>query len=128
MSNPDFTTWLGVKKLKQEPGLYHAELILQPHHRKSLGWIHGVYTALLDTVMGNAVLSLRESRGWEWGATADIAVQFQRPAETEKITGIGRVQKVGDHLVFVEGDVSDANGVLRCKAQGTWFVSGGAPP
>lgn len=123
----DFKTWLGIEEIQSEPGEYHAKLQLHSTHKNSLGWIHGgVYMSLLDTVMGNAVLTLKEQYPWKWGATSSLSVQFQRPATGKQIIGRGRVIKVGRHLVYVEGEIVNEKEDVFCKAIGTWFV--GAKP
>ena len=123
MTSPDYNTWLGIHKIASDNGVYSAELELAAEHKNSLGWIHGgVYASLLDTVMGNAVLSLKNQYGWNWGATANLTIQFQAPACSDKLIGTGTVTKVGKHLVFVTGKIRDSDERVLCRAQGTWFV------
>ncbi len=122
-NSTNFKSWLGITELEKHPGEYSAQLLIKPFHKNSLGWIHGgVYMSLLDTVMGNAVLALKEEYEWKWGATSSLSVQFQRPARGERIIGNGEVTKVGRHLVYVEGTIRDEDNTLLCRAVGTWFV------
>lgn len=122
-SSRDFKSWLGITELERRPGEYSAQLQIKTFHKNSLGWIHGgVYMSLLDTVMGNAVLALKDESDWEWGATSSLSVQFQRPARRDLIIGSGEVTKVGRHLVYVEGTILDEDNILLCRAVGTWFV------
>ncbi|HUI38766.1 MAG TPA: PaaI family thioesterase [Thermoplasmata archaeon] len=81
----------------------------------------GVYSTILDTSMGGAVVTLL-ARG-ETAATASLNVEFLRPArEGQTLRAIGKVIRRGRHLAFVDGVLEDEEGRRLAQAQGTWYI------
>jgi len=95
---------------------------VEDRHLNINGVVHGgVYATILDTAMGGAVVSLlRED---EVTATTSLYVEFLRPAQKgETLRAVGRLVRRGRHLAFVEGNLTDGEGVLLSQAHGTWYI------
>ena len=81
----------------------------------------GVYATILDTAMGGAVVSIL--RDGEVTATTSLYIEFLRPAqEGQTLRAEGRLVRRGRHLAFVEGKLTDGDGVLLSQAHGTWYI------
>jgi len=95
---------------------------VEARHLNINGVVHGgVYATILDTAMGGAVVSILESG--EVTATTSLYIEFLRPAqEGAQLRAEGRLVRRGRHLAFVEGKLTDGQGVLLSQANGTWYV------
>ncbi len=96
--------------------------IVQKRHLNINGVVHGgVYATILDTAMGAAVMTRLASD--EVTATTSLYVEFLRPArEGQELIARGDVLRRGQHLAFVEGQLSDEDGTFLSQAHGTWYI------
>jgi acylpyruvate hydrolase len=121
MTEPRFTTYLGMQVEPGEPGLATARLVLGPQHRNSRGVVHGgVVSALLDTALGSAVVNAIPKE-W-WCATTSLSVQYVDGATEGELVATGRVMRRGAKVAFAEGEVRGADGRLIATAQGSWYL------
>ncbi len=86
-----------------------------PNHLNRGGIVHGGFvTAMLDEVMGVAIISANEFR--KWPPTLEIKAQFLRPVLPGRIIGRGQVIKMGRTIAFVSGELRDLDGELLATA------------
>ena len=122
MDQPSFDEHLGARVDRTGEGATTARLPIRPHHLNHGGVVHGgVYSALLDTAMGSAVVA---SIPDDWRcATTSIHVQFLESAKDGELRAHGRVVRRGRRVAFVRGEITDAAGRPLASAQGTWQLS-----
>jgi uncharacterized protein (TIGR00369 family) len=77
----------------------------------------GILAAMLDDTMGPA-LGANLEPGMS-SPTADLHVQFLRPAYPGRFTGRGRIVRRGRDLVFLAGELTDESGKLVAVATAT---------
>ncbi len=78
----------------------------------------GVMAAFADAVLGGAAATAL--RPEQYPALAEMKLSIFRPAPADtKLRGVGRVLKAGARVVFVEAEITDADGRLVAKASGT---------
>lgn len=89
-----------------------------PDHQQPHG---GVLFTLMDTTMATAVLS-----GFEPGegncATIDLSIQYLAPAREAPFVCDTRVERRGNKICFVRGEILDAQNDAVAMAQGTFRV------
>ncbi|MCL2584496.1 MAG: PaaI family thioesterase [Streptosporangiales bacterium] len=85
----------------------------------------GFLAAMLDDTLGPALVSTLE-RG-QFAPTADLHVQFLRPARPGRLTGRGRIVRRGKSIAFLSGELSDETGNVVAVATATAVVQNGAP-
>src|SRR6516165_1579430 len=109
-----FAAHCGIIALTGEPGIARLKVGLKDHHQNNIGIAHGgIILTLLDIALGSAArLSVEASV-----MTNDKQTAFLSPGRGE-LFGEGRVVRPGRSLIFCEGDVRDAQGVLVAKASG----------
>ena len=118
---PPFNQYLGVHVVKMENGAAEAVLDLGPHHLNGRGVAHGgVISALLDTVMGAAVIAAIPKE-W-WCATTSLSVQFLEGAREGHIRATAEVVRRGKRVAFAHGEARDAEGRLLATAAGSWHL------
>ncbi len=121
MSNPPFNTYLGAEVERVGDGVVVVRLQLHPHHKNNRGVAHGgVYSAVLDTAMGSAVVSAIPKE-W-WCATTSLAIQYLEGAREGELIALGRVVRKGKRIAFVSGELKDRSGRLLATAHGTWHL------
>jgi uncharacterized protein (TIGR00369 family) len=121
MQVPPFNDYVGVRIVHRSGVDAEATLDIRPHHLNMRGVAHGgVVTALLDSVLGAAVISAIPD-DW-WCATTSLATQFVDGAGEGRLIGSGRVTKFGRHIAFASGEVRDGEDRLIATAQGTWHL------
>ncbi len=87
----------------------------------------GVYSTILDTAMGGAVVSVL-ARG-ETTATTSLYVEYLRAArEGDTLTARGEVLRRGRHIAFAEGNLYDGQQRRLSQARGTWYIWSGEAP
>ena len=74
----------------------------------------GFLAAMLDDTMGPAVFVMTEGRLYT--ATVTMTVNFLAPAKPGPITGEATVTQLGKTIAFVEGRLTDKDGVLLASA------------
>ena len=82
------------------------------------GFIQGGFlAAMLDDVMGPAMFL--HSEGRFYSVTLDLHVTYPASARPGPLFGEGRVVQAGKSVAFLEGDLTDADGVLVARARST---------
>lgn len=85
------------------------------------GGIHGgMVAAMMDDILAIAV-----GLGLDWGQispTLEMKVSMLAVARPGRLTGRGRVLRRGKSVVFVEGELLDAEGTLLAKGSATCSV------
>ena len=80
----------------------------------------GFLAAMLDDTMGPAlVATLGPGR---FAPTADLHVQFLRPARPGRLTGRGRVVRRGKDVAFLAGELLDESGQIVAGATATALI------
>ncbi len=101
-----------------------VNLPLEQKHLNQLGLAHGGAVATLaDNSMGLACLVAAKKPL----VTVEFTLNFVRPARGGTLTASSHVYKLGDHLAFVECDITDQGGVLVARALGTYMIVEKAP-
>ena len=116
-----FNKLLGLDQMRAGDG--QAELVVEvrPEITNRRGVVHGgLLTALLDSVLGAAVIAGIAPE--EWCGTVQIDVQFLEPARGPQLTGRARLERRGRRVAMASGEVVDSDGRTVAKAQGTWYV------
>ena len=114
-----FHRWLDLRVV----ALTSQELILEMPWRDeivsnpAIGSVHGgVLSALIDLTGLYAINAL----GGSARATADMRVDFHRPATSGPLRAIGRVIKLGKQLSVAETRVEDTAGRLLASGRGAY--------
>jgi uncharacterized protein (TIGR00369 family) len=74
----------------------------------------GLVAAMLDDSMGPAILVMTEGRSYT--VTIDMNVSFLAPAKPGRLIGEGQVLQLGKTIAFLEGRLSDEEGMLIARA------------
>lgn len=83
----------------------------------------GFIAAMLDDTLGPALVSTL-ARG-QFAPTADLHVQFLRPAKPGRLTGRGRIVRRGKNIAFLAGELSDEAGKVVAVATATATIQDG---
>lgn len=85
-----------------------------PEFLNPAGYVQGgLLAAMLDDTMGPAVFI--QSDGRLFTPTIDLHVSFLAPARPGPLFGEGQVIQTGKSIAFLEGRLSDADGVLVAR-------------
>ena len=79
---------------------------------------------MLVVTPGPALVATLE-RG-QFAPTADLHVQFLRPARPGRLTGKGRIVRRGKSIAFLAGELSDSAGNVVAVATATATIQNGA--
>ena len=77
----------------------------------------GLLAAMLDDTLGPALVATLGPG--QFAPTADLHVQFLRPARPGRLVGRGRVVQRGRQLAFLSGELRDDGGELVAVATAT---------
>jgi uncharacterized protein (TIGR00369 family) len=77
----------------------------------------GFLAAMLDDTLGPALVATLGPG--EFAPTADLHVQFLRPARPGRLVGRGRVVKRGKGIGFLAGELTDESGAIVAVATAT---------
>ena len=103
-----FARFVGSELRRVEAGMVDIALPFMPELAQQDGYVHGgVITSIADAAAGFAALTLVAA-----GAgvlTAELKVNFLRPAGTGLLLAKGRVVKPGRTLTIVQADVTEQN-------------------
>lgn len=77
----------------------------------------GFLAAMLDDTMGPALVATLGPG--QFAPTADLHVQFLRPARPGRLTGRGRIVRRGKDIAFLAGELSDEYGEVVATATAT---------
>ena len=87
----------------------------KPQFCNPAGFVQGGFlAAMLDDTMGPAVLV--KSDGALYTATIDLHVSFLAPAKSGPLVAEATVLQIGKTIGFIEGTLTDADGVVVAKA------------
>jgi uncharacterized protein (TIGR00369 family) len=113
-----FLGYCGIERDIGHEGVAHGAVTLKPELTNSAGAAHGgLLMTMLDTLMAGAARSIVED---DHGMmTIDLQAQFLAPGKG-RLTGEGRVVRGGGSLIFCEGEIRDAGGVIVAKATGVF--------
>jgi uncharacterized protein (TIGR00369 family) len=96
-------------------------LPLEQKHLNQLGLAHGgAIATLVDNSMGLACLVAAQRPL----VTVEFKINFVRPARRGILTATSKVDKMGEHLAFVQCEVTDEGGQLVATALGTYMMTG----
>lgn len=111
---------LGFELDALDDGRSQVRLKFQPHLGNSRGEVHGgTVAAIVDAAMSQAVRSLIDR---EMGvATMNMNFSYLAPAKGEIICK-GTVIKRGRSIMFTEAEVFGEDGVLACRASGSYRI------
>jgi uncharacterized protein (TIGR00369 family) len=118
----EFTSELGIESVRLGDGECVMELEIAPLHLSRAKRVHGgVYFAMLDTVMGRAVISrLPEGRGC---ATIDAHINYFRPVQAGRIRAVGECNRLTRRTGYAEGTLLDEEGNMLARSSGTFFLT-----
>ena len=115
---PPVLSHLGWKVLEAEPGRVRARFQGREEFYNSAGLLQGgILGAMLDGVMGSAVVSLLGRN--ENVATLEMKVSYMRPCRAQPLVGEGRVVHRGRSILFTEGTLTTEDGSLVATATAT---------
>jgi uncharacterized protein (TIGR00369 family) len=80
----------------------------------------GFLAAMLDDTLGPALVATLESV--QFAPTADLHVQFHRPARPGRLIGHGRVVRRGRDIAFLAGELVDEDGSTVASATATSVI------
>jgi uncharacterized protein (TIGR00369 family) len=80
----------------------------------------GFLAAMLDDTMGPALVATLGPG--LFAPTADLHVQFLRPARPGRLTGRGRVVRRGKDVAFLAGELVDGSGQIVAAATATALI------
>ena len=112
----------GMRALACAPG--RAQWAWQPSDervRNPFGFIHGGYLAVfVDALLSTAIGTVLEDG--ELATTADLRLDFIRPAPHAAMRGEAHVVQKGSRVAFVEASVFSTEDELLVRAASTWTV------
>ena len=114
---PPAAALLGWELISEDPEAGTIEIAFHPDGRmlNPQGSVQGGFVAaMLDDTMGPALVSM--SGGTIMPRSIDLNVSFIRPVMPGRVVGRGRVVKAGRAVVFLEGELFDAEGNLLARA------------
>jgi uncharacterized protein (TIGR00369 family) len=85
----------------------------------------GFLAAMLDDTMGPALVATLGPG--QFAPTADLQVQFLRPARPGRLTGRGRIVRRGKDIAFLAGELSDEFGQVVATATATAQIRDARP-
>jgi uncharacterized protein (TIGR00369 family) len=80
----------------------------------------GLLAAMLDDTLGPALVATLGPG--QFAPTADLHVQFLRPARPGRLTGRGRVVRRGKDVAFMAGELFDDSGQVVATATATALI------
>ena len=106
-----FVGFCGIEPIESGGGRSRLEVDVIRHHGNQMGVAHGgLLMTLLDVCMGSAARSAVGSNV----ITVDMQTAFIAPA-SGRLVGQGKVVRAGKSLIFVEADITNAEGDLVCR-------------
>ena len=112
---------LGFETLDRDAGRVVLRAAARDELLNQRGVLHGgVVAALLDSALGQAVVSGIDAE--EWCGTLQLSVQFLEGARDSPFEAEGRMLRRGRRCAFAEGEVRDARSKVVARAHGIWYV------
>ena len=118
---PPATRTLGFERLiavDPDAGTIEVGFLAGDSFLNPVGVVQGGFlAAMLDETLGPALIATLGPD--QFAPTADLHVQFLRPAKPGRLRGRGRVVKRGRDLAFMSGDLVDESGEVVAVATAT---------
>ncbi len=115
----NFGVYVGLEGYEVVGDRVEVRLALAEKHLNQLGLAHGgAIATLVDNSMGLACLVAAKQPL----VTVEFKVSFIRPASRGILKATSKVDKLGEHLAFVECEVKDEEDILVAKAVGTYMI------
>jgi uncharacterized protein (TIGR00369 family) len=119
-SPPPAAALLGFELLDidEAKGAIRVRFTARPEFANPIGVVQGGFlAAMLDDTLGPALVATLEPG--QFAPTLELKVNFLRPAKPGRLIGRGRVVDRGGSIAFLEGSLSDADGVTVATATAT---------
>ena len=117
-ATPPFVAHLGIRHTEAAAESTSAEVTLAPHLLNRSGSAHGgLISTLLDTTMSRTALLSCDGEGL--GVTVEIKVSFINPGRGTLHCRAWPTNRAAS-LVFLEGEVRDATGLLVARGSATF--------
>lgn len=120
---PPAAVTLGFELLSIDPeaGTIETRFTASESFLNPVGNIQGGFlAAMLDDTLGPALVATLGPD--QFAPTADLHVQFLRPARPGRIVGRGRVVKRGRDIAFMSGELLDESGEVLAVATATAHI------
>lgn len=89
--------------------------------RNPFGYLYGGYLAVFtDILLSSTIGTVMGEK--ELGTTADLRLEYVRPAAFAPMLGFGKVKLKGSRVAFVEARIEAENGDLLVSASSTWTI------
>ena len=122
-----FWRHLGVEVVDARDGWVRLRVRVRDELRNAAGApVHGgVYSALVDMVVGGALATLHEdAEGGVGQTTLDLNVSFMAAATGDTLYAEGRILRRGRTVVFGETTITDGSGKLLAVGRATYMIIG----
>jgi uncharacterized protein (TIGR00369 family) len=120
LPQPSAAVTLGWELVAVDPEARTIEVTFDASQRftNPVGNVQGGFlAAMLDDTLGPALVATLEPD--QFAPTLELKVNFLRPAKPGRLIGRGRVVDRGGSIAFLEGSLSDADGVTVATATAT---------
>ena len=117
---PPATSTLGFELIAVDPdaGTIEVRFLAADSFLNPVGVIQGGFlAAMLDETLGPALVATLGPD--QFAPTADLHIQFLRPAKPGRLIGRGRVVRKGRDLAFMSGELVDESGEVVAVATAT---------
>jgi uncharacterized protein (TIGR00369 family) len=106
---------------EQEDGSVLARFTGKEHHQGYPGRMHGgVITAVMDEVMGRAIM-IRHGET-VWGVTGELHIRFRRPVPLGvELTAMGRIASENNRLFEGSGELYLPDGTVAVEGAGKYI-------
>lgn len=112
----------GMRALGFDPGSSRWEWTPSDERaRNPFGFVFGGYLGVFVDILLSSAIGTVLAEG-ELATTADLRLEFLRPAPFAPLRGEARVVHRGSRVAFVEANVSSAAGELLVAGRSTWTV------
>lgn len=120
-THTNFSSVVGITNYKVDRDRVIVSLPVEEKHLNQIGLVHGgVLATLADNSMGMACFLACQTPT----VTVEFKLSFMRPARGGVLHATSKVVKMGEHLAFVDCDISDEKGTTIAKALGTYMIVG----
>ena len=113
---------LGISRGEWGKGKCTMHVTVDNFHTNKGGVAHGgLYTMMLDSSLGGALVSTLKKD--EWCATTQLVTSFIDAARIgDVLTSSGRIVRRGRNVAHLEGEITTQSGRLIASAKGTWAI------
>lgn len=119
LSSAAVWTYIGMELQKAEDGISEVYLPIKDEFLQVFNNVHGgILATLLDATMASAINSILAED--VFSVTAEMKIQYLKPASGSYLTGIGEVVKSGKTLMICKSEVLDENGDVVAFASATF--------